>query len=382
MKLRTLAALGFGGLILAAQPALATAPVGDPLAGLQSMREMNAIVFGNTQGWLSVEGKTFVGGNLTNGGQFGGGNSAQGAAASGNPTLTVGGNVSAYTNVLNGSNGGNGQVANGASLVVGGNAQNLNLGVAGSTAKVGGTLADVGGSNGTVVEAGGSGSGWLGANGGSITTTKGAAFAAAVNDGIDAQGAKLEADLKALSISLAGLGTTAGNSVTNQYGAYTFNAVADANGVSVFNLTEAALSGWQFTLNVADPAMTVIFNITGDGNYNWNTGLAGAFGSAFAGNIIWNFSDATSLEINQTVYGSVLAPLANLQSNSAIVGSVVSAGLRANSGVKLGTYDGGNLGFAANAVPEPGTWAMLIVGFGFVGATLRRRERKLARVSA
>ena len=382
MKLRTLAALGFGGLVFAAQPALATAPVGDPLAGLQSMREMNAIVFGNAQGWLNVEGKTFIGGNLQNGGQFGGGNGAQGAAASSRATLTVGGDVSAYTNVLNGANGGNGNVANTASLVVGGNARNLNLGVAGSTAKVGGTLADVGGSNGTVVEAGGNGSGWLGANGGTITTGKGAAFAAAISDDIDAQGARLEADLKALSVSLSGLGTTAGNSVISQYGAYTFNAVADANGVSVFNLTEAALSGWQFTLNVADPATTVIFNVTGDGNYNWNSGLAGAFGPAFAGNIIWNFADATTLGINQTVYGSVLAPLANLQSNSAIVGSVVSAGLRANSGVKLGTYDGGNLGFSANAVPEPGTWAMLIVGFGFVGATLRRRERRLARVNA
>ena len=302
------------------------------------MRELNAIVFGDTQGWLSVEGKTFIGGNLTNGGQFGVGNGGQDAAASTRATLTVGGNVNAYTNLLNGSNGSNAKVGNPASLVVGGNAQNLNLGVSGSTAKIGGKLHEVGGSSGTVVEAGGAGSGWLGANGGSITTDNGAAFAAGINSGIDAQGAKLEADLKALSVSLAGLGTTAGNSITNQYGAYTFNAVADANGVSVFNLTEAALSGWKFTLNVADPATTLVFNITGDGNYNWNTALAGAFGTGFAGNVIWNFSDATALGINQNVFGSVLALLANLQANSSITGSVVAAGLRANSGVKLGTY--------------------------------------------
>jgi len=26
------------------------------------------------------------------------------------------------------------------------------------------------------------------------------------------------------------------------------------------------------------------------------------------------------------------------------------------------------------AVPEPGTWAMLVLGFGLVGATMRRRK--------
>ena len=31
---------------------------------------------------------------------------------------------------------------------------------------------------------------------------------------------------------------------------------------------------------------------------------------------------------------------------------------------------------AANAVPEPASWAMLIVGFGLVGAGMRRPHRK------
>ena len=33
---------------------------------------------------------------------------------------------------------------------------------------------------------------------------------------------------------------------------------------------------------------------------------------------------------------------------------------------------------APGSVPEPATWAMMIAGFGFVGATLRRRRRALA----
>lgn len=33
---------------------------------------------------------------------------------------------------------------------------------------------------------------------------------------------------------------------------------------------------------------------------------------------------------------------------------------------------------AANAVPEPATWAMLIVGFGLIGVAARRRQRSVA----
>eukprot|EP01041_Mallomonas_annulata_P030223 gene30223-52331_t len=33
----------------------------------------------------------------------------------------------------------------------------------------------------------------------------------------------------------------------------------------------------------------------------------------------------------------------------------------------------------ADAVPEPATWAMMILGFGLVGSQVRRRRLKLAR---
>ena len=41
-----------------------------------------------------------------------------------------------------------------------------------------------------------------------------------------------------------------------------------------------------------------------------------------------------------------------------------------NSGIGLGTNDGGNF----DPVPEPSSWAMLIAGFGLIGAVARRRK--------
>jgi hypothetical protein len=35
---------------------------------------------------------------------------------------------------------------------------------------------------------------------------------------------------------------------------------------------------------------------------------------------------------------------------------------------------------AAGAVPEPAAWALMIGGFGFAGATLRRRKAAPARI--
>jgi len=40
-----------------------------------------------------------------------------------------------------------------------------------------------------------------------------------------------------------------------------------------------------------------------------------------------------------------------------------------------GAYSG-TLAFASNAVPEPGTWAMMLLGFGAVGFAMRRRAPK------
>ena len=50
------------------------------------------------------------------------------------------------------------------------------------------------------------------------------------------------------------------------------------------------------------------------------------------------------------------------------------AGIEFRNGSNGQVFALGELNFTAAAVPEPASWAMMIAGFGLVGATARRRR--------
>ena len=360
--------------LLGAVPAAGMTPVGDPVAGLQALRELNLVVFGNMQGASNVEGKAFIGGNLTSGTQFGVGRASQGAAASSRPTLTVVGNTSGNSIQLqNGPNGPSGTVGTPPGVTVGGNlGGGLNMNAGGATVLVGGTIANTNGSSGSTIRAGGGQVGNLNANGATVQLNQGAAFSGPLLAGLTAEQAKLEADLKALSQELSGLESTAGNSTSIFGSRLTFHAVDSGNGTSVFNLTDTIFGFGEFDMQLGDPSLTVIVNITGNGSYTWNANSIMGLNASLNDNVIWNFADATQLRINRMTHGSILAPLAALANTADMEGSIVAASFTQGGQVHLGTFDG-DVTFHT-PIPEAATWAMMIAGFGMVGSALRRRR--------
>ena len=124
-------------------------------------------------------------------------------------------------------------------------------------------------------------------------------------------------------------------------------------------------------------------NFFGEFNFAGNTKisdytLGGGFGSAvlFPSGIVTSFvSTGTSTTGGNQPFETYTMSFTADQAGSVKIG--------------IGTQDGGNIGpvldnvnLSVSAVPEPASWAMMLVGFGGLGATLRASRRKPAAATA
>ena len=169
-------------------------------------------------------------------------------------------------------------------------------------------------------------------------------------------------------------------------------------GVSANSIVD--LTGDYFTNALGDnlaltPAFRVLIQdgnqrseLIWEGAYNNSTGLG--FGSADAGDLFYQFVAGQGATPGST-FGYTMMTLAdwgNTYSSAAFV-SALSIGVGGAPGVTGFNANVDNFAFrtdagttrynfatsAVAAVPEPGTWAMMLVGFGAIGGTLRRRRR-------
>jgi choice-of-anchor A domain-containing protein len=280
----------------------------------------NLITFGNLTTTSEVEGRTLVGGNLF-------GNASNYGVALPNSTgvdvLAVAGNIS----------GSNIQINNGGNLRLGGTSSaNLNF----------------------------NGGGQL-INDPSVSQLVGEAQIA-----LTGYSTFLTTQAPTNAVNIPG-----GN---DQPGPVNFSAVAAGpNNVAVFNIDGNSLFNnnkvQQIDMNF-NGADTVVINVSGT-NITYNSGnFVGLFASDFsAQRVIWNFYEATGLQLDRVLWGAVLAPNANITGiggnpmNQVIEGSVVANSLLTNSEVHLPTFDG--------FVPTPGTAAVL--GLASLVAARRRR---------
>lgn len=162
------------------------------------------------------------------------------------------------------------------------------------------------------------------------------------------------------------------------------NVVTNLSGS--LNLTGASSLGTASLVSGINSGLAVYTAVQGNGE-DFQVGLTGPadFGSPisalsttsnFAGDVFRIFGD----------FGRVTVPL-NYTSGSALSATstyfnttLASLGLQVGSYVYISPSDTitVNVGPMAAAIPEPGTWAMMLVGFGGMGAAMRKSRKAKA----
>ncbi len=196
---------------------------------------------------------------------------------------------------------------------------------------------------------------------------------------------------------LASASATAANASTNFVGGYTITSQQTDPGLVVnthqntsvldFTLSEGGSTTYNnmFTVwttegtinddDYATDAFKVTFNFTqplpgfgGEatgGTSGWTSGL---FGSIQGGKLVWDNGGSFDL-----FYGSGNSGILNVQLNDVDFNKGFFWGT--NDGKKFGGHVDATFTLTQSAIPEPATWAMMITGFGLVGAAMRRRQR-------
>lgn len=179
-----------------------------------------------------------------------------------------------------------------------------------------------------------------------------------------------------------------------QISSYSENGKAVISGISfigsgadfeVFNVNTATFR--NLSLSGIKAGATVVINYTGTdavlfagGQLTQNVGIGGldAWGNpatqldTLNANVLFNISQATDLTVGSFVGGSILAPNAFVYGGEQrtggghVEGQLIALGLKSNLEIGYSPL--------VSAVPEPGSFAMLLAGLGVIGFIARRRK--------
>jgi choice-of-anchor A domain-containing protein len=356
---------------------------------LNLLNNYNLITSGDTTSYSHVDGKALIGGNL-----YGGDynmhvipNPVSSLTVAGNIVgnvqtkgqgLNVGGGITGSVNMNDGGNAYVGSVANGGNL-------NNNANGHGSTYVVGDIAGTVKTNSGNTVY-GGNLTGYAEANGGGSVQHQ--AISTPLNPATQASDAI--ATLSAFSAQLSGIGA---NSAYNFLDSDTviFDAVADSNGLAAFTISDANSffnQAGEFQFNLASGVQTILLNvINSDINtvLNVHANFLGGSAVNLGKNMLWNFQNASKIDINAQFGGSLLALDADVITRGNIEGTLVAKSLIQGTEIHYqGLYaDADDFPVPQNTpisstVPLPGTIPLLAIGLAGFGATYRRSRQATA----
>jgi len=334
-----------GMLALANAGQASAALVGQSIStGIAALKEWNVVAFNNLSTSNHIGGRVLVGNNFTvNNGVVAMDGSNIPTTTNGTAAITVGGNTSFSNGNVNGSG-----------VQVGGNLTGNFNNNGGGAVQVGGTAQNQ--------------------QNFSVQANQGANF----TNTILAQSADIKASLTSLSQNLQTLANTAGVQVGGDSNNQSITVTG--TGLQVLNWSEAMFEGssnQQLQISIPSGA-TLVVNVAGtdlDFNRNFNT-------YANMKNVLFNFYEATTVDIGRQFSGSILGVFADITGGNSgnIDGTVVGNNVTQNANGEIhNAYFQGDLSSLSGPVsvaPEPSTWAMLILGFGLVGAMMRTRNRR------
>ncbi len=182
---------------------------------------------------------------------------------------------------------------------------------------------------------------------------------------LDFAGAKQQ--LTTLSSDVAKLQSN--GTVVSQYGNMTLVGNINAD-VNIFNIDASNLHNLTLDLSSLKSTASIIINGTAT-----NITMSGGFDNfgSYADRTLFNFANATTTSLNNVgINGSILAPNAAFSGSGNMNGTLVANSV---SSINSGHVSMNGSGFntvSVSAVPEPGTYAMLLAGLGLL-AFLRRR---------
>jgi choice-of-anchor A domain-containing protein len=156
----------------------------------------------------------------------------------------------------------------------------------------------------------------------------------------------------------------------------TYNGGVQNNKTYVVDLTAANLAGYggnavTLNLNGLNSTDSLIFDVSGSILNNFGISIQNANG--LQKNILWNFGNATTVDINnRQLEGSVLAYNATVNQSTVIEGTLIAKNWDMTGGVEMHSYNfsGGNTPIPT---PEPGPF--MVLGLGVVGVLVKRKKK-------
>ncbi|QYM80212.1 choice-of-anchor A family protein [Horticoccus luteus] len=159
------------------------------------------------------------------------------------------------------------------------------------------------------------------------------------------------------------------------------NGYYDANGDGFFDQNTERLSDIKANLAADQYFVINVLNATSAGGKILFDGVNNLSGGSNNQQLLWNIlpdnnaATPDKLTLSTNFYGSILAPLVDIENNNHYLNGQLVAGSYTQTNAEIHYADGYSGPVVFSPVPEPGTYALVAVGLGFVAVVWRRRPR-------